>query len=337
MQYCNSESAMAASKWDAYYASCDLSTRLPPWDSGRPCSQLQALVSGEPKCDDAGTIGKGRRTALDLGCGSGASACFLASRGWAATGVDICEKAIALARQRWEEESVAIESARCEDGSSDGGSNGGVVGPSTGGGEHDADSARERAAQGGGGGGGGGRRPAANAIIAPKFDCADFTVWCRQRLGDDTPPNDTTDDHAADESPKERHQFDLVFDCQFFHAVWHPKGGGGGDGGGGGGGDIGIDDEGRRLARCIARCVAPGGKLLLLTGNADDPRGDLGPTRLTPQHILGCFLSASSPSTAAFASSSSSSSSVHLLLICSSLVSSSLARLPARPTPRSLA
>jgi len=58
----------------------------PRWDSAEPRPELAALVRD---------LAPGR--ALDLGCGTGASVLYLASRGWEAVGVDFAPEAIAAA------------------------------------------------------------------------------------------------------------------------------------------------------------------------------------------------------------------------------------------------
>ena len=60
----------------------------PRWDSAEPRPELEALVRD---------LVPGR--ALDLGCGTGASVLYLASRGWEAVGVDFAPEAIAAARE----------------------------------------------------------------------------------------------------------------------------------------------------------------------------------------------------------------------------------------------
>ena len=239
----------AVSKWDTYYASCDLETINAPWDSGQPCSQLVALLEAR---DVAAThvLAGPPRTALDLGCGTGASVCYLAQQGWKATGVDICERAIELARRRWQQQQQQQQE------STGTGCGGGGVGDVADG-NSDGDLA------------------AGNLDVPPPaFECADFFAWARQQqqgslrrsqVLSDAAGGDTT---AANDDDDWR--FDLVVDCQFFHALW--------DG-----------TNGSSLARVIAECVAPGGHLLLLTGSTDDVR-DCGPTRLSALQLLSAFL-----------------------------------------------
>jgi SAM-dependent methyltransferase len=60
----------------------------PRWDSAEPRPELEALVRG---------LAPGR--ALDLGCGTGASVLYLASRGWEAVGLDFAPEAVAAATE----------------------------------------------------------------------------------------------------------------------------------------------------------------------------------------------------------------------------------------------
>jgi SAM-dependent methyltransferase len=71
--------------WNERYA-----TRQTPWDSGRPSRELERVL-GE------GWFAPGR--ALELGCGTGTNAIFLAARGFDVTAVDVASNAIEAARR----------------------------------------------------------------------------------------------------------------------------------------------------------------------------------------------------------------------------------------------
>lgn len=75
---------MAANGFDSSYLG------TPPWDIGRPQPQFVELA-------EAGRI-KGR--VLDIGCGTGENALFLAERGLEVAGVDGAPRAIAKARTK---------------------------------------------------------------------------------------------------------------------------------------------------------------------------------------------------------------------------------------------
>ncbi len=66
--------------WNDYYASNDL-----PWDVGEPDAQLVELVA-------AGRVKCGR--ALEVGCGTGTNAIWLAEQGFDVLGVDVSPRAI---------------------------------------------------------------------------------------------------------------------------------------------------------------------------------------------------------------------------------------------------
>jgi SAM-dependent methyltransferase len=63
---------------------------LKVWDRGVPTAELVELVIG--------TSAPGK--ALDIGCGTGTDAIYLAQQGWDVTGVDMVPKALALARRK---------------------------------------------------------------------------------------------------------------------------------------------------------------------------------------------------------------------------------------------
>jgi SAM-dependent methyltransferase len=64
----------------------------PPWDTGISPPELTALVEGE------GALRPGR--ALELGCGTGTNAVYLARQGWDVVAVDLVDPAIAQARTK---------------------------------------------------------------------------------------------------------------------------------------------------------------------------------------------------------------------------------------------
>lgn len=77
---------------------------LAPWE------RRDVAESWRPMLDSADGLVPGR--ALDVGCGSGRDAVYLAKRGWRVTAVDFVDKALATAEQRAAEESVEVEVVR---------------------------------------------------------------------------------------------------------------------------------------------------------------------------------------------------------------------------------
>lgn len=90
------DAAAQAREWDARYGERDAAM----W-SGRPNGRLVTEVAGLPP---------GR--ALDVGCGEGADAIWLARRGWAVTAIDISEVALGRAREAAGLAGVSVEWAR---------------------------------------------------------------------------------------------------------------------------------------------------------------------------------------------------------------------------------
>lgn len=84
---------MAHPDWNESYARGEL-----PWDTGVPDEQLVELVQG-------GVIAPGR--ALEVGCGTGTNAVWLAQQGFDVLGVDLAPLAVEKARAR------AAGAARC--------------------------------------------------------------------------------------------------------------------------------------------------------------------------------------------------------------------------------
>ncbi|MFD0629748.1 class I SAM-dependent methyltransferase [Streptomyces sanglieri] len=64
----------------------------PPWDSGITPPELVALIEGP------GALMPGR--ALELGCGTGTNAVYLARHSWRVTAVDLVDRAVRQARRR---------------------------------------------------------------------------------------------------------------------------------------------------------------------------------------------------------------------------------------------
>jgi SAM-dependent methyltransferase len=85
--------AAQAAEWDARYSERDGAR----W-SGRPNGRLVAEVADLPP---------GR--ALDVGCGEGADAIWLARRGWTVTAIDISDVAMSRAREAAKLASAAVE------------------------------------------------------------------------------------------------------------------------------------------------------------------------------------------------------------------------------------
>ena len=81
-------------RWDERYAKGDT-----PWETGQPSSELQRVVG-------AIAISAGR--ALELGCGTGANAVWLAQRGFDVTALDLSPLAVERARQRADEAGVPV-------------------------------------------------------------------------------------------------------------------------------------------------------------------------------------------------------------------------------------
>ena len=63
-----------------------------PWDQTPGPAILDRVLGGD-------SAGRGRR-ALDVGCGNGRDAIYLAKKGWEVTAVDLEERAIRKARER---------------------------------------------------------------------------------------------------------------------------------------------------------------------------------------------------------------------------------------------
>ncbi|MBI5649688.1 MAG: class I SAM-dependent methyltransferase [Chloroflexi bacterium] len=79
----------------------------PPWDSGITPPEVVAFV--DKTAEAFQTLKVSQRRALDLGCGTGTNAIFLAQRGFAVIGVDFSSHAIATARAKAKRANLAID------------------------------------------------------------------------------------------------------------------------------------------------------------------------------------------------------------------------------------
>ena len=82
------------SSWEDAYKT------VPPWDVGRPQPALVELVR-------AGELNRG--SVLDVGCGTGENALYLARNGFSVVGVDLSDRAIAAARAKAAERRLKVE------------------------------------------------------------------------------------------------------------------------------------------------------------------------------------------------------------------------------------
>jgi SAM-dependent methyltransferase len=85
---------MPGEDWDVHYQS-----GMPPWETGAPSSELARVIEAEK-------IAPCR--VIELGCGSGINAVWLAQRGFDVTGVDFNRLAIEKATRRAAEAGVAV-------------------------------------------------------------------------------------------------------------------------------------------------------------------------------------------------------------------------------------
>jgi ubiquinone/menaquinone biosynthesis C-methylase UbiE len=84
--------------WDDVYTQLTLAEI--PWHSEKPDREFIELIEGREVLP---------HMVLDVGCGAGTDAIYLASKGCKVTGIDISEEAIGIARRRAREADVDIE------------------------------------------------------------------------------------------------------------------------------------------------------------------------------------------------------------------------------------
>ncbi len=90
------EGSRILEEWDEDYQH----TSPPPWDIGHPALDLTEFVS-------AGKIRRCR--AVDLGCGSGTDAIYLASQGFDVTGIDVAPTALGMAQRKAQQAGVSVK------------------------------------------------------------------------------------------------------------------------------------------------------------------------------------------------------------------------------------
>src|SRR5262249_44366923 len=81
--------------WDASYRGGN----RPFWDAGKPSGELRRVV-------EQGIVPPG--SAVDLGCGTGTDAIYLASKGFDVTAIDIAPTALSRAREKAEQAGVKV-------------------------------------------------------------------------------------------------------------------------------------------------------------------------------------------------------------------------------------
>jgi SAM-dependent methyltransferase len=86
---------MAGERWEERYVTGDV-----PWDSGTPSVELARLLREHPLPPT---------TAIELGCGTGTNAVWLAQQGWQVTALDVSATALQRARQRAAEAGVEVD------------------------------------------------------------------------------------------------------------------------------------------------------------------------------------------------------------------------------------
>lgn len=72
-----------------------------PWDTGLVPTELSALIEG------AGALPPGR--ALDIGCGTGTQAVYMAQKGWQVTAIDAVPRPLSQARDRARAAGVSVD------------------------------------------------------------------------------------------------------------------------------------------------------------------------------------------------------------------------------------
>jgi SAM-dependent methyltransferase len=77
-----------------------------PWDTDEVSAELSALIEGDEALPPGG--------ALDIGCGTGTQAAYLARHGWRVTAIDVVERPLRHARERADAEGVHVNWIRAD-------------------------------------------------------------------------------------------------------------------------------------------------------------------------------------------------------------------------------
>lgn len=85
---------MGDDRWEARYRASDT-----PWDSGVPSAELIRVLDPQRGARDLG-LPSGDARAVELGCGTGTNAVWLAAQGMTVTACDLAPTALARARDR---------------------------------------------------------------------------------------------------------------------------------------------------------------------------------------------------------------------------------------------
>ena len=192
----SSDAAPGVRDWNARYVAGDT-----PWESGHPSTELRRVV------EQTDELPRGRL--LELGCGTGTNAIYLARRGFKVTAVDGSHEAISRAR------GLSDDARRC------------------------------------------GESLAVEFHIA---DVVDLPTALFTAAHGDSASGDTSQAGQRSSEP-----FDVVFDRGCYHCV--------------------RQASLAAFQAMLARVTRPGTRFLLLTGNANEPRGDRGPPRVDEREL----------------------------------------------------
>ncbi|MFO7967808.1 MAG: class I SAM-dependent methyltransferase [Archaeoglobaceae archaeon] len=88
---------MGQNWWDRIYRE-----QKPPWDSDEPSTHLVEVI-------ESGEVTPGTGKALDICCGKGTEAVYLAEEGFTVSGIDVSAEAIKMAKEKAESVNVDVD------------------------------------------------------------------------------------------------------------------------------------------------------------------------------------------------------------------------------------